>query len=105
MSEAIRTVHPFGVDLCSGIRTEGALDEAETNLLGTYKDQEYLTTLSAEDQSTFLNDAISQYGALPDDQAIAEALESYEAKQQAAEGEALGEEAAVAGEEGEVEEG
>ncbi len=27
--EAIRIVRPFGVDLCSGVRTEGALDEAK----------------------------------------------------------------------------
>ena len=27
VDEAIRTVHPFGVDLCSGVRTAGALDE------------------------------------------------------------------------------
>ncbi len=27
--EAIRTVHPFGVDVCSGLRTDGHLDEAK----------------------------------------------------------------------------
>lgn len=29
VGEAIRTVHPFGVDLCSGVRTEGRLDRAK----------------------------------------------------------------------------
>ncbi|MFT4624086.1 MAG: phosphoribosylanthranilate isomerase [Myxococcota bacterium] len=29
VGEAIRTVRPFGVDLCSGVRTEGALDGAK----------------------------------------------------------------------------
>jgi phosphoribosylanthranilate isomerase len=27
VEEAIRTVHPFGVDVCSGLRTNGSLDE------------------------------------------------------------------------------
>ncbi|MFN8559474.1 MAG: hypothetical protein U0531_19760 [Dehalococcoidia bacterium] len=27
--EAIATVGPFGVDLCNGVRTDGALDEAK----------------------------------------------------------------------------
>lgn len=27
VAEAIRTVQPFGVDICSGVRTDGALDE------------------------------------------------------------------------------
>ena len=27
VAEAIRTVRPFGVDLCTGLRTEGQLDE------------------------------------------------------------------------------
>jgi phosphoribosylanthranilate isomerase len=27
VAEAIRTVRPFGVDLCTGLRTEGRLDE------------------------------------------------------------------------------
>jgi phosphoribosylanthranilate isomerase len=27
VAEAIRQVHPFGVDVCSGLRTDGALDE------------------------------------------------------------------------------
>jgi phosphoribosylanthranilate isomerase len=27
--DAIRRVHPFGVDLCSGVRTNGSLDEAK----------------------------------------------------------------------------
>ena len=27
VGEAIRTVRPFGVDLCTGLRTEGQLDE------------------------------------------------------------------------------
>ena len=27
VAEAIRTVHPFGVDVCTGVRTAGALDE------------------------------------------------------------------------------
>ena len=26
VAEAIRAVRPFGVDLCSGVRTDGALD-------------------------------------------------------------------------------
>jgi phosphoribosylanthranilate isomerase len=26
VAEAIRTVRPFGVDLCTGLRTEGCLD-------------------------------------------------------------------------------
>lgn len=29
VAEAVRRVRPFGVDLCSGVRTEGALDEAK----------------------------------------------------------------------------
>ncbi len=29
VAEAIRTVRPFGVDLCTGLRTEGRLDEAK----------------------------------------------------------------------------
>jgi phosphoribosylanthranilate isomerase len=29
VAEAIRLVRPFGVDLCSGVRTNGALDEAK----------------------------------------------------------------------------
>ncbi len=29
VADAIRTVRPFGVDLCTGIRTEGNLDEAK----------------------------------------------------------------------------
>ncbi|MDP2038082.1 MAG: phosphoribosylanthranilate isomerase [Ignavibacteria bacterium] len=29
VKEAIETVHPFGVDICSGLRTEGKLDEAK----------------------------------------------------------------------------
>lgn len=29
VSEAIATVAPFGLDLCSGVRTEGRLDETE----------------------------------------------------------------------------
>jgi phosphoribosylanthranilate isomerase len=28
VGEAIRSVHPFGVDVCTGVRTDGALDEA-----------------------------------------------------------------------------
>jgi phosphoribosylanthranilate isomerase len=27
VEEAIRTVHPFGVDVCSGLRTHGNLDK------------------------------------------------------------------------------
>ena len=27
VAEAIATVHPYGVDICSGVRTEGRLDE------------------------------------------------------------------------------
>ena len=27
--QAIEAVHPFGVDLCSGVRTDGALDPAK----------------------------------------------------------------------------
>jgi phosphoribosylanthranilate isomerase len=29
VGEAIRTIHPFGVDLCSGVRTDGRLDGAK----------------------------------------------------------------------------
>jgi phosphoribosylanthranilate isomerase len=29
VADAIRAVEPFGVDLCSGVRTDGALDEAK----------------------------------------------------------------------------
>ena len=29
VEEAIRTVHPFGVDVCSGLRTNGHLDKAK----------------------------------------------------------------------------
>ncbi len=29
VSEAIRTVRPFGIDLCSGVRTDGRLDETK----------------------------------------------------------------------------
>jgi phosphoribosylanthranilate isomerase len=29
VADAIRLVHPFGVDLCNGVRTNGALDEAK----------------------------------------------------------------------------
>jgi phosphoribosylanthranilate isomerase len=29
VADAIRTVRPFGVDVCSGVRTEGRLDEAK----------------------------------------------------------------------------
>lgn len=29
VAEAIRFVHPFGVDLCNGVRTNGALDEGK----------------------------------------------------------------------------
>ncbi|OGU66385.1 MAG: N-(5'-phosphoribosyl)anthranilate isomerase [Stygiobacter sp. RIFOXYC12_FULL_38_8] len=29
VKEAIKTVHPFGVDICSGLRTDGNLDEAK----------------------------------------------------------------------------
>jgi phosphoribosylanthranilate isomerase len=29
VSDAIRTVRPFGVDLCSGVRTNGSLDESK----------------------------------------------------------------------------
>jgi phosphoribosylanthranilate isomerase len=29
VAEAIRTVRPFGVDLCTGLRTEGRLDGAK----------------------------------------------------------------------------
>ena len=29
MAEAIRHVRPFGVDLCSGVRTDGHLDQAK----------------------------------------------------------------------------
>lgn len=29
IGEAIRTVRPYGVDLCTGVRTEGALDETK----------------------------------------------------------------------------
>jgi len=29
VAEAIRLVQPFGVDLCSGVRTNGALDEVK----------------------------------------------------------------------------
>jgi len=29
VSEAIANVAPFGLDLCSGVRTEGRLDETE----------------------------------------------------------------------------
>ena len=29
VAEAIRSVRPFGVDLCTGLRTEGELDEAK----------------------------------------------------------------------------
>ena len=29
VTEAIRTVRPFGVDLCTGLRTEGELDEGK----------------------------------------------------------------------------
>ncbi len=29
VAEAVRVVRPFGVDLCSGVRTEGRLDEAK----------------------------------------------------------------------------
>ncbi|MDP3582027.1 MAG: phosphoribosylanthranilate isomerase [Ignavibacteria bacterium] len=29
VKEAIETVHPFGVDICSGLRTDGSLDEAK----------------------------------------------------------------------------
>ena len=29
VEEAIRAVHPFGVDVCSGLRTKGSLDEGK----------------------------------------------------------------------------
>jgi phosphoribosylanthranilate isomerase len=29
VGEAIATVRPFGVDLCSGVRTDGRLDQAK----------------------------------------------------------------------------
>jgi len=29
VGDAIRTVRPFGVDVCSGVRTEGRLDPAK----------------------------------------------------------------------------
>jgi len=29
VAEAIRTVRPFGVDVCTGVRTDGKLDEAK----------------------------------------------------------------------------
>lgn len=35
VAEAIRLVRPFGVDLCSGVRTNGALDEAKLSLFFT----------------------------------------------------------------------
>ncbi len=31
VQEAIRTVHPFGVDVCSGVRTSGKLDPEKLN--------------------------------------------------------------------------
>jgi phosphoribosylanthranilate isomerase len=31
VKEAIRTVNPFGVDVCSGLRTNGSLDERKLN--------------------------------------------------------------------------
>jgi phosphoribosylanthranilate isomerase len=33
VAEAIRAVHPFGVDVCSGVRTEGKLDEKKLSEL------------------------------------------------------------------------
>jgi phosphoribosylanthranilate isomerase len=33
--EAIRRVRPFGVDVCSGLRTDGALDEAKLSAFFT----------------------------------------------------------------------
>ena len=35
VAEAIHLVRPFGVDLCSGVRTNGALDEAKLSLFFT----------------------------------------------------------------------
>ena len=32
VKEAIETVHPFGVDICSGLRTDGSLDEAKLSV-------------------------------------------------------------------------
>jgi phosphoribosylanthranilate isomerase len=31
VSSAIREVNPFGLDVCSGVRTDGALDEQKLN--------------------------------------------------------------------------
>jgi phosphoribosylanthranilate isomerase len=33
VAEAIRTVRPFGIDLCSGVRTDGRLDEMKLRAL------------------------------------------------------------------------
>lgn len=33
VAEALRTVRPFGIDLCSGVRTEGRLDRAKLTAL------------------------------------------------------------------------
>ena len=33
VAEAIRAVHPFGIDLCTGVRTNGRLDEARSRAL------------------------------------------------------------------------
>jgi phosphoribosylanthranilate isomerase len=33
VAEAIHTVRPFGVDICSGVRTDGSLDEQKLSSL------------------------------------------------------------------------